>query len=58
MAKKTTSEEGVETPATITVIVTGPLAEGGTHYNAGDTLETTPDRAAALGDLVKPAEAV
>ena len=59
MAKKT-DQEGVseETPTTVTVIVIAPLAENGAHYAAGDTLETTPKRAAALGDLVKPAEAV
>ncbi len=45
-------------PEFITVTVTAPLAENGAHYNAGDTLETTPERAAALGALVKPAEAV
>lgn len=58
MAKKTTEEGVSEETATVSVIVTAPLAENGAHYAAGDSLETTPERAAALGALVKPAEAV
>lgn len=52
MAKKTeTTPE--ETPALVTVTVTGqPVCEDGNHYAKGETFETTPERAAALGDLV------
>lgn len=48
---------------TITVTATAPLYEAGTQYKKGDTFETTPERAEALGELVtltstadKPAE--
>jgi hypothetical protein len=56
MAKKA---ESIETdtlpaaPALVTVTATVTLAEGGTLYHPGDTLETTPERAAALGPAVK-----
>jgi len=57
MAKKPTAEEGTsEEIATIVVVVTSPLCENGNRYIEGETFETTPDRAAALGDLVKPIE--
>lgn len=56
MAKKITEEGASEEITNIVVVVTSPLAEGGNHYIAGETFETTPERAAALGDLVKPVE--
>lgn len=57
MAKKSnTQEDGSEEIVTIVVVVTSPLAEDGNVYIAGETFETTPERAAALGDLVKPVE--
>lgn len=51
MAKKTNTEE--ETPSLVTVRVTGqPVAEG-FRYTKGETFETTPERAGALGELVE-----
>ena len=45
-------------PSLILVRVTGQaVAENDEHYTKGQTFETTPERAAALGSLVEPAEA-
>lgn len=45
-----------ETPSeTLTVKVKGEtLFENGEHHAKDSTFETTPERAAALGDLVEP----
>jgi hypothetical protein len=52
MAKKTETTQ--EAPALVTVRVTGqPVGEDGLHYTQGTTFETTPERAAALGELVE-----
>lgn len=57
MAKKTETNPE-ETPALVTVKVTGqPVCEDGIHYAKGETFETTPERAAALGELVSIVEA-
>jgi len=37
-------------------VVKQPIGEDGKHYAKGETFETTPERAAALGPLVEPAE--
>lgn len=59
MAKKTDPESGeTTTTTTVTVQATTTLFEGGVVYKAGDPFETSAERAAALGDSVKPAEAV
>lgn len=52
MSKKATPSE----PTTATFIATAHLCENGEHFKPGDTITLTPERAAALGDLVKPAE--
>lgn len=50
-AKTKTTEE--KTSSLVTVTVTGqPVCEDGNHYAKGETFETTPERATALGDLV------
>ena len=50
MAAKTKTEA----PALITVrVVSDTLFENGERLAKGDTFETTPERAAALGDLVE-----
>jgi len=50
MAAKTKTEA----PALITVrVVSETLFENGERLAKGDTFETTPERAAALGDLVE-----
>jgi hypothetical protein len=51
MAKKTEITE--ETPALVTVRVTGQPVFEGEHHAKGSTFETTPERAAALGDMVE-----
>lgn len=40
------------TPNLVTVRAVGPMNEAGRHFNAGDTFETTAQRAASLGNLV------
>lgn len=50
----TKKEEGGAEAATVTVKVTGQaLCEAGVSYKAGDTFETTPERASALGGFVE-----
>jgi hypothetical protein len=44
-------------PNTITVTAAVSLYEGGNTYKPGETLEVTPERAAALGDAVTGAPA-
>ena len=59
MAKKTETETPVEqAPASlVTVRVTGqPVCEDGVHHAKGETFETTPARAEALGALVETAQ--
>lgn len=46
MAKKTTDSK------TVTCTATCDLYEAGNRYKKGDTFETDPERAAALGDAV------
>lgn len=44
-------------PKLVTVSAVGPLAEDGVVHAAGDVFQTTPERAEALGENVKPASA-
>jgi hypothetical protein len=40
--------------ANVTVrVIRQPINEGGVHYSAGETFETSPERAAALAGLVE-----
>jgi hypothetical protein len=57
MAKKSSNNPESETSELITVrVIRQPLCEDGTHYGKGDTFAVTPERAAALGELVEVAE--
>lgn len=53
MAKKATEETNEETVETVVVTALVQLCEGGETYIAGETFETTPARAAALGENVE-----
>ena len=53
MAKKTETETVTDSPALVTVRVTGQPVFEGEHHAKGSTFETTPERAAALGDLIE-----
>lgn len=48
-------ETATKKPKTVKVTALRSLAEPSGVYAAGDTFETTPERAKALGKLVKPA---
>ena len=55
MAKKpTTDAPAADSSPVITVKATTALYEAGVSYQAGETLEVTTDRAAALGESVTP----
>jgi hypothetical protein len=50
--RSTPNAQVQQPPAVVTVRVKRqPINEGGVHYSAGDTFETTPTRAAALAAL-------
>jgi hypothetical protein len=46
------TKEETETPQLVTVTATTALFEAGERYAAGDSFETTPERASALGETV------